>query len=337
MNWVGEKLEELEKRKLLLGRGEILQVGRRNPMDGNSSWSAPWSSKNIAVNSQGSSPLFGLPREIYDAIYYELWQSVGVRHHIFWHENLIEPHQSQYCLWSGITGFSVEDSLQLQLEQVWDEHGCPNTLNCDKITAIESIKPEGAKFDCPCLVRSTRVQYTYLTMMLSCKLVHKTIEMLLGKRATGVFHRHIRHLELSVVNEFTSRMLCCTKQNDEPHTPYDFLWLNLAEMINCRQIDIWIVARRHAGAPNTLGKHVCFTSLSASELENIFLKLADAIPHCEVTVTSPLGKDISPEQGFVDNLQLGQGIHLWKRYTGDKFRSAPGFRIFQKLDRYMGT
>lgn len=154
----------------------------------------------------------------------------------------------------------------------------------------------------------------------------ETIEKLLGKleaRSHGLsaFHRHVRYLELSVINQFTLNMPCCAEPRDDPRVPYDFLFLDLAEMTNCCRMDIHIAARRSPGASKELSKHACLTELKSGQVEAIFTKLGAAIPHCEVTISTPLRRDVGPEQGYVEDVQLPcPRLHLWKRYTGDMFR-----------------
>lgn len=154
---------------------------------------------NAPVNNQFSSPLFRLPAEIREAIYSELWLSAGTSQHIFWHEDKKDPSNSRCCLWpcTTETDFSAEDSLQTQLEQVWEDHERPHsTLDCDKIWGARlnsrwynhwaceermlqachedniTVEPSGSKgthSQCSCVARPTRHQYPYLPMLLSCK------------------------------------------------------------------------------------------------------------------------------------------------------------------------
>lgn len=155
-----------------------------------------WAS--AAVIPQRLSLLFGVPREIRDAIYYEIWQSMGTKQHIFWHgESSVRP-TSRYCLRPCTTTYEVEDSLQSKLEKVWDERGRPQLLEGDDMAtwiarlqspwynhwrceedlsaacedggcALKKDRSNMGEFRCPCLARCTRSQYSYLPLLLSCK------------------------------------------------------------------------------------------------------------------------------------------------------------------------
>ncbi|VUC27031.1 unnamed protein product [Clonostachys rosea] len=61
-----------------------------------------------------------LPREVRDAIYLELWRSIGLRQHIVSHRDQEnggpEPPGWHFCRWRCITDFEVEDRLQQEIE-----------------------------------------------------------------------------------------------------------------------------------------------------------------------------------------------------------------------------
>lgn len=169
----------------------------------------------------------------------------------------------------------------------------------------------------------------------------ESIEKLLGKpevRGYGanIFHKHIRYLEFSVMNQFTADMQCCAELRDElPHIPYDFRWLDLGEMANCRQMNIYIAGRQKRGKFRDLARHDCLTLIGARKVVDAFSKLAAAVPRCGVTISTPLRKDVGPEQGFVEDAQLSRlGVRLWKRYTGDMFRASMD-KIVTCSERYV--
>lgn len=149
------------------------------------------------ADPQSSALLFSLPREIRDTIYLELWKSVGLKQHIFYHVDENEPTKSRYCLWPCNTTFEVEDSLQTRLEQVWEAHERPqNNMVCDELwwmrlqshwynhwqcedhffdtcaensLELERLENYRVCFRCPCLFQSRRQRYPYLSMLQSCQ------------------------------------------------------------------------------------------------------------------------------------------------------------------------
>lgn len=166
-----------------------------------------------------------------------------------------------------------------------------------------------------------------------------TVEKLLGKHRkiydAVSFHRNVRHLELSLLDEFKADMPCCAEWGGSPHTPYDFRWLNLGEMANCRQINVWISARRRSIQHSRLGTHVTATNLDAAALGATAAGFCATLPRCRVHISAPLGRDITPEHGVVENVPVDSRVRIWKRYTGDKFRSTGGARICVRPDRYV--
>ncbi|KAF4938575.1 hypothetical protein CGCF245_v004408 [Colletotrichum fructicola] len=61
-----------------------------------------------------------LPREVRDAVYFQLWRSCGLRQHILWHGAAEEKH---FCRWSCTTEYQVEDELQRDIETMRDQLG----------------------------------------------------------------------------------------------------------------------------------------------------------------------------------------------------------------------
>lgn len=166
-----------------------------------------------------------------------------------------------------------------------------------------------------------------------------TIQRLLGKGqeyyGSRPLRRQIKYLELAVLNEFTPDMPCCSEVGEELHSPYDFRWLDLSSMTNCRQLNITVNARRRSTIESKVGMHVCTTALNTCELRAAFSRFSAALHSCKVTITSPLGQHVNPENGFVNDISVDGQVQLWKRYTGDKFR-AFGARLVQvRADRYL--
>ncbi|PGH21345.1 hypothetical protein AJ80_03396 [Polytolypa hystricis UAMH7299] len=62
------------------------------------------------IDTQHQSLFFSrFPGEIQEAIYLELWRSVRLSQHIFWHEDKENSKSSKYCLWPCTTEFHVEN------------------------------------------------------------------------------------------------------------------------------------------------------------------------------------------------------------------------------------
>lgn len=67
-----------------------------------------------------SSLLTKLPREILDDIYLRLWESHGLKQHIFWHGMRPNKH---FCHWTCTSKFDVHDRLQRDIEELRVAHG----------------------------------------------------------------------------------------------------------------------------------------------------------------------------------------------------------------------
>ncbi|KAF4922367.1 hypothetical protein CGCVW01_v005341 [Colletotrichum viniferum] len=61
-----------------------------------------------------------LPREVHDAVYFQLWRSCGLRQHILWHGAAEDKH---FCRGSCTTEYQVEDELQRDIEKMREQLG----------------------------------------------------------------------------------------------------------------------------------------------------------------------------------------------------------------------
>lgn len=141
----------------------------------------------------------GLPREIRDLIYLELWRSCGLRQHIFWHNNIADRCKSHFCRWPCTTEYQVEDELQQDIEAIRHQRGVdfgqilkdttccrrlqsiwlshwPCSEQAEKIHgvhAISPLRPLGTASFCWKEDRvegqDTRSKDPYMPMLLSCK------------------------------------------------------------------------------------------------------------------------------------------------------------------------
>ncbi|KAH7233030.1 hypothetical protein BKA59DRAFT_487593 [Fusarium tricinctum] len=73
----------------------------------------------------GSRFISRLPREVRDAVYFELWRSCGLRQHIIWHQDKHDRDRSHFCRWECTTPFTVEDKLQDDIELIRVRLGTP--------------------------------------------------------------------------------------------------------------------------------------------------------------------------------------------------------------------
>src|SRR5690349_6903943 len=73
----------------------------------------------------GSRFISRLPREVRDAVYFELCRSCGLRQHIIWHQDKHDRDRSHFCRWECTTPFTVEDKLQDDIELIRVRLGTP--------------------------------------------------------------------------------------------------------------------------------------------------------------------------------------------------------------------
>lgn len=148
------------------------------------------------------------------------------------------------------------------------------------------------------------------------------------------FARHIRNLEISLPITFPRYIPCCSTTSrmasgEGPHLQYDFHWLQLSAMDNCRKVCIWIDAcpRIFCFPDNgSIGNYHIdsrgYTPITKTDVavlaESIF-KLGEQNANCHVTITAPLNTEIVPESGYVESPKLHSRVELWKRHSGDKF------------------
>lgn len=139
-----------------------------------------------------------LPREIRDAIYFQLWHSCGLRQHIVWHTNFSDERKSHFCRWSCTTKYQVEDQLQNEIEVLRQQLGVPlgddmnnthygrrlqsswlNHWQCgEHVDHVHGNTRQGHMTSgCRCWKKSlpdshdSAFQTPYIPMLLSCKLM----------------------------------------------------------------------------------------------------------------------------------------------------------------------
>jgi hypothetical protein len=134
------------------------------------------------------------------------------------------------------------------------------------------------------------------------------------------FFRHTRYLELSLTPEFSVSIPCTMNlpgidTEKTLHHVFDFHWLRLKQFVNLQSIKIWIAARSISPILSHYPSFVTTDQLGFNSLQRA-LQCFDNIDG--VTISTPLNHEISPEDGFVQNLP-NSNIRLWKRGTGDRF------------------
>ncbi|KAK3316803.1 hypothetical protein B0H66DRAFT_305904 [Apodospora peruviana] len=223
-----------------------------------------------------------LPREVRDLIYLELWRSSGLRQHIVFH---YESNGSHFCRWSCTTEYDVRDKLQADIEaeipfcrhlggnfrsaresghrllSPWMNHwACgEDAAEACGIQAVNGMTtsavstcwkpPSGSESAGPVLTSS------YLSMLLSCKLIFSSAECLksIYESTTFVFTdtyalqhffgiscghvpehvlewpkqmlsppgfiRYARHVELSLPASFSVEVFCASPDvNEDIHS-----------------------------------------------------------------------------------------------------------------------
>lgn len=166
-----------------------------------------------------------------------------------------------------------------------------------------------------------------------------------------VLLEHVRHLELSLPPSFEHALPCSsssfpgeTIKAEDLHDAFDFHWLRLDKFQNLRSINIWMAARAmlmHYVPPNS--RDPVFVSITSLNIESLRRPLASFGGSFEVTLSMPLHKDITPEDGFVEGI-APSNVRLWKRGSGDQYHplmlpSGPGGiwygKIFAAQRRYV--
>lgn len=143
------------------------------------------------------------------------------------------------------------------------------------------------------------------------------------------FPKHVRRLELSTNPLLPLQITCSTPyltaHPNNLHDAYDFHWLKLELFEKLQSIKIWVAARSTMWFPKPDGRDV--TCVMVTDLDFDALKRAVTIfDHLdEFILSTPLKRDVAPEETFVKDISQNPGCRVWSRGTGDSFRlsSAP--------------
>ncbi|OBT80394.1 hypothetical protein VF21_00891 [Pseudogymnoascus sp. 05NY08] len=138
-------------------------------------------------------------------------------------------------------------------------------------------------------------------------------------------HAHARTLELALMPDFPSSLLCAT--HDLPslshgHEVYDFHWLHLPKFHSLRTLNIWISARSLTMAHSRYDQSYGFTGITehdADALQEIISHLSG--PVLDVTLSTPLAPSVGPPgEGYLSGgVTDGVTARVYKRGSGDRF------------------
>ncbi|SPO06269.1 uncharacterized protein DNG_08958 [Cephalotrichum gorgonifer] len=212
-------------------------------------------------------------------------------------------------------------------------------------------------------------QSAYLPMLLSCKLLSeqclksiyesitfvftdlRSVQMFFGYcklpppmdswHKVGItppgFFKFARTLELSITPEFPALVVCAN--HDLPglegrHSIYDFHWLRLDLFQNLSTLNIWIPARSTTWSIEDSDLGYDYTGITEFDADGLAHILAPFKNVANVTISTPLGPGIGPEEGFME----GAAVRVYKRGSGDRFH-PPLYMVNPggTFDRYIHT
>ncbi|PGH02830.1 hypothetical protein GX51_04442 [Blastomyces parvus] len=131
--------------------------------------------------------------------------------------------------------------------------------------------------------------------------------------------KYTKHLELSLTPNFPLSLACADpdlhKPEEDRHNVYDFHWLSLDRFQCLKSIKIWIAARAHVVVVENDRVFTTITELDVNALKKMLSSFAK-VP--SVAISTPLSKDILPEDGYVEDISQSS-VRLWKRGAGDRF------------------
>ncbi|KND92011.1 hypothetical protein TOPH_03312 [Tolypocladium ophioglossoides CBS 100239] len=133
--------------------------------------------------------------------------------------------------------------------------------------------------------------------------------------------KYTRSLELSLSADFPIMLPCANaldRRSGHPHDVYDFHWLRLDQFQNLSNLNIWIAARGNLRRSGECYKECDFVCVNQLDIDALRRALASFSRVDSVTLSTPLGGNIGPEDGYVEGI-AAPGIRVWKRGTGDRF------------------
>lgn len=157
--------------------------------------------------------------------------------------------------------------------------------------------------------------------------------------ATKPYVPRIRWLDISLPLNFPT-LLSCFGLYREKHWGNDFHWLHLSEMTGCKEINIYVDARRRDSyvEPRSYLRWDRMMSLDhATFLVKVVYPMARDLRGLSLTITisTPLSRDKNswsrglnmPSDhnwsGLLDDFKFLPNLRVWKRYWGDVFHPIP--------------
>ncbi|KAF5522649.1 hypothetical protein CGCA056_v006333 [Colletotrichum aenigma] len=258
-----------------------------------------------------------LPREVRDAIYFQLWRSCGLRQHILWHGTAEDKH---FCRWSCTAEYQVEDELQRDIEKMREQ------LGVSLGQKIVRDRHDNAPRSNECLqsiYESTTFIFTDLAtvqMFFGACAIHPAMKTAKPGVTPPAFFKHARSLEQSLSPDFPALLMCANY--DLPgiprrHDVYDFDWLRFDKFKNLKNVCIWIAARSLTCGIEANSSFCCIKEFDAQGLKNILSSFKTIE---SVTLSTPLSQRIGPQEGYVD---IGAAPGSWIAYMMGSFIPTP--------------
>lgn len=139
----------------------------------------------------------------------------------------------------------------------------------------------------------------------------------LGSTPPG-FYKYARSVELSLSPEFPALLLCANlsiSRLERRHAIYDFHWLWLNKFKNLRTLNIWILARTTTWSITDGERSYYFTGITELDVGALRDVLAHLRCVASVTLSTPLGRDIGPDYGYVEGVNAEQVTGFILRFT----------------------
>ena len=132
------------------------------------------------------------------------------------------------------------------------------------------------------------------------------------------FYKYARTLELSLSTDFPGSLICANFKIpglEHRHEVYDFHWLHLDRLQNLHTLNIWISARASTVFLRDSAETYNYTGITELDADTLQQVMASLGRVATLTLSTPLGPSVGPEQGFVDGVKA----RVYKRGSGDRF------------------
>lgn len=132
------------------------------------------------------------------------------------------------------------------------------------------------------------------------------------------FFKYTRCLELSLSPDFPKHVWCANddiQDFEHRHEVYDFHWLHLDRFEKLDRMNIWIASRSITWRVDSDNNFRGIKEFNLEELREMLTAFGNIKT---LTISTPLGPGVRPEEGVVEAV-LPAGGKLYKRGSGDKF------------------